>query len=109
MLEARITEQPQPLSVRIQGDDALAARIGEAYIPGGLDQHRPATREQLGEVVVGGGLDVQPSGLLSVAQEVRDGDYATAANKPTVNGAVLDGNLRIEFATEADVLKIFFQ
>lgn len=25
MLEARITEQPQPLSARIQGDDALAA------------------------------------------------------------------------------------
>lgn len=93
----------------LDGGTVLDAQIGVAYNVGGEKAHRPATREQLGEVVVGGGLDVQPSGLLSVAQEVRDGDYATAANKPTVNGAVLDGNLRIEFATEADVLKIFFQ
>lgn len=109
MLEARIAEQPRPLSARIRGEGALSAGIGDAYVPGGLDQHRPATRERIGEVVVGDGLDVEEDGLLSVSPSVVAGDYATAANKPTVNGAVLDGNLRIEFATEADVLKIFFQ
>lgn len=85
----------------------LDAEMGVAFNVGGEKAHRPATREQMGEVVVGDGLEVEPSGLLSVAQAVRDGDYSTAANKPTVNGAVLDGDLRIEFATEADVLRIF--
>lgn len=91
----------------LDGGAVLDAEVGVAYNVGGEKAHRPATRERLGEVVVGDGLDVQPSGLLSVSQQVRDGDYATAANKPKVNGVVLDGDLRIRFATEADVLRIF--
>lgn len=107
MLEARITEQPQPLSARVHGDGALAAGIGEAYVPGGLDQHRPATRERIGEVVVGDGLDVEEDGLLSVAPSVVAGDYATAANKPTINGSPLVGDVKMTKATLADVLEMF--
>lgn len=107
MLEARITEQPRPLSARVQGNGALAARIGEAYIPGGLDQHRPATRERIGEVVVGDGLDVEEDGLVSVSPAVVAGDYSTAANKPTLNGSPLVGDVRMTKATLADVLEMF--
>lgn len=96
MLEAEL-DQPAELDAELGLDAAISVDKG----------HYPATRERLGEVVVGDGLDVQPSGLLSVSQQVRDGDYATAANKPKVNGVVLDGDLRIRFATEADVLRIF--
>lgn len=107
MLEARIAERPQPLSARIRGEGALSAEIGAAYVPGGLDQHRPATRERIGEVVVGGGLDVEEDGLLSVADSVVAGDYATAANKPTLNGAPLVGDVEMTKATLADVLEMF--
>ena len=97
MLEARIAEQPRPLPARIQGEGALSAGIGAAYVPGGLDQHRPATRERIGEVVVGDGLDVEEDGLLSVS----------AANKPTINGSPLVGDVRMTKATLADVLGMF--
>lgn len=112
MLEARIAEQPRPLSARIRGEGALSAGIGAAYVPGGLDQHRPATRELIGEVVVGGGLDVEEDGLLSVADSVVAGDYATAANKPRINGKTLSGDvvlsdIGIEFATDADIHALF--
>lgn len=107
MLEARIAEQPRPLSARIRGDGALSAGIGEAYIPGGLDQHRPATRERIGEVVVGDGLDVEDDGLLSVSPAVVAGDYSTAANKPTINGEPLEGDMEMTKATLADVLEMF--
>lgn len=112
MLEARIAEQPRPLSARIRGEGALSAGIGEAYVPGGLDQHRPATRERIGEVVVGDGLDVEDDGLLSVADSVVAGDYATAANKPSINGRTLAGDVAlsdigIEFATDADIHALF--
>lgn len=107
MLEARIAEQPRPLSARIRGDGALSAGIGEAYIPGGLDQHRPATRERIGEVVVGDGLDVEDDGLLSVSPAVVAGDYSTAANKPTINVEPLEGDMEMTKATLADVLEMF--
>lgn len=107
MLEARIAEQPRPLSARIRGDGALSAGIGAAYVPGGLDQHRPATREEIGEVIVGGGLDVEETGLLSVDPAVVAGDYATAANKPTINGEPIMGDLKATKAVLADVLSMF--
>lgn len=107
MLEARIAEQPRPLSARIRGEGALSAGIGAAYVPGGLDQHRPATRELIGEVIVGGGLDVEETGLLSVDPAVVAGDYATAANKPTINGEPIMGDLKATKAALADVLSMF--
>lgn len=107
MLEARIAEQPRQLSARIRGEGALSAGIGAAYVPGGLDQHRPATRERIGEVVVGDGLDVDEDGLLSVSPSVVAGDYSTAANKPTINGSPLVGDVRMTKATLADVLGMF--
>lgn len=107
MLEARIAEQPRSLSARIRGEGALSAGVGAAYVPGGLDQHRPATRERIGEVVVGDGLDVEEDGLLSVAPSVVAGDYATAANKPTINGEPLEGDVEMTKATLADVLEMF--
>ncbi len=107
MLEARIAEQPRPLPARIRGEGALSAGIGEAYVPGGLDQHRPATRERIGEVVVGGGLDVDEDGLLSVAPSVVAGDYSTAVNKPTINGSPLVGDVRMTKAALADILEMF--
>lgn len=107
MLEARIAEQPRPLSARIRADGGLSANLGGLYVPGGLDQHRPATREEIGEVIVGGGLDVEETGLLSVDPAVVAGDYATAANKPTINGEPIMGDLKATKAALADVLSMF--
>ena len=95
------------LTAHIRGQGDLSASLGGLYVPGGLDRHRPATREEIGEVVVGGGLDVEEDGLLSVDPAVVAGDYATAANKPTVNGAPLVGDLKATKATLADVLNMF--
>ena len=107
MLEARIAAPSPSLSARVRGDGGLEAGLGGLYVPGGLDQHRPATREEIGEVIVGGGLDVEDDGLLSVDPAVVAGDYATAANKPTVNGSPLVGDLKATKATLADVLGMF--
>ena len=111
MLKASIG-QPSQLSARVRAGGGLSARLGGLYVPGGMDAHRPATREEIGEVVVGAGLDVEEDGLLSVADSVVAGDYATAANNPSINGRTLAGDVAlsdigIEFATDADIHALF--
>lgn len=90
------------LQARISAPCALSASLREAAAV-----RRPATRERLGEVVVGGGLDVDEGGLLSVDAAVAAGDYATAANKPTLNGEPIQGDVRITTATVADIINLF--
>ena len=93
MLKASIG-QPSQLSARVRTGGGLSASLGGLYVPGGMDAHRPATREEIGEVVVGGGLDVEEDGLLSVADSVVAGDVALS-------------DIGIEFATDADIHALF--
>lgn len=108
MLKASIRE-PKTLPPRIRGESDLSASMNGLYVP---EHHSPATRESIGEVIVGDGLDVEESGLLSVADSVVAGDYATVANKPSINGRQLAGDVAlsdigIEFATDDDIHTIF--
>ena len=86
MLAARMQGAPT-LSARLSAPAPLSASVGAQ----GAAPLRPATRELLGGVVVGDGLDVGAGGLLSVAPEVRD--YDGLANKPSIEGAEVAGAL----------------
>lgn len=100
MLKAQI-RSPGALSASIAATCALSASIAQAQ----AQPHRPATRERLGEVVVGDGLDVDVAGTLSVSADVRD--YENLANRPTIGGEPLSGEIGLTVATDADIDAMF--
>lgn len=70
----------------LDGGAVLDAQIGVAYNVGGEKAHRPATREQLGEVKPGSGLAVASDGTLSAKVDGSTIEFNASGQLKTLGG-----------------------
>ena len=70
----------------LDGGAVLDAQIGVAYNVGGEKAHRPATREQLGEVKPGSGLAVASDGTLSAKVDGSTIDFNASGQLTALGG-----------------------
>jgi len=61
-----------------------------------LKDLEPATKEKLGGIIVGEGLNITENGVLSSSTVSGTTDYSEMTNKPSINSVELDGNKTLD-------------
>ena len=61
-----------------------------------LKDLEPATKEKLGGIIVGEGLNITENGVLSSSTVSGTTDYSEMTNKPSINSVELNGNKTLD-------------